>query len=163
MAFSLKLPRNRYEFSWFILIISVISVNVIAPLITCFEVGFSRRTWQQTLTVLPMIWVVVVALVLLTHPPAEQVTRKILARDDSFRANIIVNCLVNVFMMSIVLTVVASWIGTRTISWLPVQQFFYKWPRNFSISFFVEVALAQPIARLAMAKWHQAQASKHQG
>ncbi|WP_259682746.1 hypothetical protein [Lactiplantibacillus pentosus] len=88
MAFSLKLPRNRYEFSRFILIISVISVNVIAPLVTCFEVGFSWRTWQQTMTVLPMIWVVVVA----------------------------------------------SWIGTRTISWLPVQQFFYKWPRNFSIS-----------------------------
>ncbi|MCM8607757.1 MULTISPECIES: hypothetical protein [Lactiplantibacillus] len=131
MAFSLKLPRNRYESSWFILIISVISVNVIAPLITCFDVGFSWRTWQQTLTVLPMIWVVVVALVLLTHRPAEQVTRKILARDDSFRANMIVNCLVNVFMMSIILTVVASWIGTRTISWLPVQQFFYKWSRNF--------------------------------
>ncbi|WP_257790721.1 hypothetical protein [Lactiplantibacillus pentosus] len=37
-------------------------------------------------------------------------------------------------MMSIILTVVASWIGTRTISWLPVQQFFYKWSRNFSIS-----------------------------
>ncbi|MCB5221420.1 hypothetical protein [Lactiplantibacillus pentosus] len=61
MAFSLKLPRNRYESSWFVLIISVISVNVIAPLITCFEVGFSWRIWQQTLTVLPMIWVVVAA------------------------------------------------------------------------------------------------------
>ncbi|MCH4130605.1 MAG: hypothetical protein LKF20_08515 [Lactiplantibacillus sp.] len=108
MAFSLKLPRNRYVFSWFILIISVISVNVITPLITCFDVEFSWRTWQQTLTVLPMIWVVVAALVLVTHRPAEQVTRKLLARDDSFRANMIVNCLVNVFMMSIVLTVVAS-------------------------------------------------------
>ncbi|MCE6029841.1 hypothetical protein ACA593_07095 [Lactiplantibacillus pentosus] len=96
MAFSLKLPRNRVEFSWFILIISVISVNVIAPLITCFEMGFSWRTWQQTLTVLPMIWGVVAALVLLTHRPADQVTRKLLARDDSFRANMIVNCLVNV-------------------------------------------------------------------
>ncbi|EQM55583.1 hypothetical protein N692_01780 [Lactiplantibacillus plantarum EGD-AQ4] len=41
MAFSLKLPCNRVEFSWFILIISVISVNVIAPLVTCFEVEFS--------------------------------------------------------------------------------------------------------------------------
>ncbi|WP_225441578.1 hypothetical protein [Lactiplantibacillus pentosus] len=96
MAFSLKLPRNRVEFSWFILIISVISVNVIAPLITCFEVGFSWRPRQQTLTVLSMIWVEVAALVLVTHRPAEQVTRKILARDDSFRANMIVNCLVNV-------------------------------------------------------------------
>lgn len=105
MAFSLKLPRNRVEFSWFILIISV---NVIAPLITCFEMGFSWRTWQQTMTVLPMIWGVVAALVLVTHRPADQVTRKLLARDDSFRANMIVNCLVNVFMMSIVLTVVAS-------------------------------------------------------
>ncbi|EQM55584.1 hypothetical protein N692_01785 [Lactiplantibacillus plantarum EGD-AQ4] len=71
------------------------------------------------------------ALVLVTHRLADQVTRKLLARDNSFRANMIVNCLVNVFTMLIILTVVASWIGTRTISWLPVQQFFYKWSRNF--------------------------------
>lgn len=33
--------------------------------------------------------------------------------------------------------------------------FFYKWPRNFTISFLVEACIAQPIARLVILKLHQ--------
>ena len=36
--------RNKREFCLFMAIISVISVNIIAPLITCFEMGFSFST-----------------------------------------------------------------------------------------------------------------------
>jgi len=37
----------------------------------------------------------------------------------------------------------------------PIRMFFYKWPRNFAISFAVEALIAQPIARLVMLKLHR--------
>jgi hypothetical protein len=37
----------------------------------------------------------------------------------------------------------------------PIRIFFYKWPRNFAISFFVESCIAQPIARFVMFRIHQ--------
>jgi hypothetical protein len=40
MDFHMKLPRRKREFVLFMAIISVVSVNIIAPLITCFELGF---------------------------------------------------------------------------------------------------------------------------
>ncbi|GAF40886.1 hypothetical protein FC83_GL002660 [Agrilactobacillus composti DSM 18527 = JCM 14202] len=58
-------------------------------------------------------------------------------------------------MMSVVLTVVGTWIGSQQISLDPITHFFYKWPRNFAISFAVELLVAQPIARFVMLKLHQ--------
>jgi len=56
--------------------------------------------------------------------------------------------------MSIFLTVIGTWIGSRQISMDPIHLFFYKWPRNFVISFAVELLIAQPIARFVMEKLH---------
>ena len=104
---------------------------------------------------LPFIWLSVIALVLLTYKPAARLTKKIIAKDDSFNAHIIVNILCTVLMMSVVLTVVGTWIGSQQISLDPITHFFYKWPRNFAISFAVELLVAQPIARFVMLKLHQ--------
>ncbi len=155
LDFYMKLPRNRKEFGLFLLVVSVLSVNIIAPLISCFEMGFSFATWKHTLKVLPFIWIVVVLLVLLTHTPASKATNFLISKEDSFNSHMIINCLVNVLMMSIILTVVGSWIGMRTISWSPIEQFFYKWPRNFTISFLIEACVAQPFAQLILMKKHQ--------
>ena len=151
----MKLPRSKKEFALFMAIISIISVNIIAPLITCFEIGFHLSVWKDTLTVMPFIWLAVIALVLATYKPAEMLTGKIVKEGDSFRATVTINILCTVLMMSIFLTVIGTWIGTRHISMEPIRMFFYKWPRNFAISFFVEACIAQPIARLAMLKLHQ--------
>ena len=37
----------------------------------------------------------------------------------------------------------------------PVKNFFYKWPRNFSLSLAVELLVAQPTARLVMTRLHR--------
>ncbi len=155
MEFYKKLPRNKKEFALFMAVISIISVNIIAPLITCFEFGFHLYVWADVLKVLPFIWLSVIALVLLTHRPAEWMTNKILQKGDSFNAHIIVNILCNVFLMSIFLTVIGTWIGSRTLTIEPILMFFYKWPRNFAISLGVELLVAQPIARFVMQKLHQ--------
>jgi len=155
MEFHMKLPRDKKEFVLFLAIISVISVNIIAPLITCFEFGFNMSVWAEALKVVPFIWLSVIALVLLTYKPAEWLTFKIITKEDSFGAHIVVNILCTVFMMSIFLTVIGTWIGSRQISMEPVRMFFYKWPRNFAISFAVEACVSQPIARIVMRKMHQ--------
>ncbi|WP_225427368.1 hypothetical protein [Ligilactobacillus murinus] len=55
MDFYMRLPRNHREFVLFLLIVSLISVNLIAALISMFELGFSFEVWQNTLRVLPFI------------------------------------------------------------------------------------------------------------
>ena len=154
MEFYMKLPRNKKEFVLFMAVISLISVNIIAPLITCFEIGFNRNVWMDVYKVMPFIWVSVIILVLLTYKPAEYLTEKIVSKDDSFNSHIVINILCTVFLMSIFLTIVGTWIGSRHISIEPITMFFYKWPRNFAISFGVELLIAQPIARFVMLKLH---------
>ena len=155
MDFYMKLPRNKKEFALFMSVVSIISVNIIAPLITCFETGFSLATWISVLHLLPLIWMSVVTVVLATYLPAERMTARIVDREDSFNAHIIVNILCTVLMMSVLLTVIGTWIGTGAITMAPIEQFFYKWPRNFAVSFAVELCIAQPIARLVMLKLHR--------
>lgn len=155
MEFFMKLPRSRREFALFMAIISIISVNIIAPLITCFEMGFHLYVWADALRIIPFIWLSVIVLVLLTYKPAEWMTGRIISEGDSFNAHIIVNILCTVFLMSIFLTVIGTWIGSRRISVEPIRLFFYKWPRNFSISLAVEALIAQPVARFVMLKLHQ--------
>ncbi len=160
MEFSMKLPRSKKEFVLFMAVISVISVNIIAPLITFIEVGFHMYVWADTLKVMPFIWVVVIALVLLTYKPAQWLTSRVVKEGDSFGAHIVINIMFTVLLMSIFLTVIGTWIGKRQFSMEPIRLFFYKWPRNFAISFFVEACIAQPIARFVMLKKHQNKDSK---
>jgi len=57
--------------------------------------------------------------------------------------------------MSIFLTVIGTWIGSKQISMEPIHMFFYKLARDFAISLAVELLIAQPIARFFMVKMHQ--------
>jgi len=154
MDFYKKLPRDKKEFALFIIVISLLSVNIIAPVMTCLEFGFSISTWANALKVIPLIWLSVIALVLLTFKPAEWLTHRIVDRQDSFGAQVTVNILCTVFLMSIFLTVIGTWIGNGRLSWDPIRLFFYKWPRNFTVSFAVEALVAQPFARVVMVKVH---------
>ncbi|MBE5748340.1 MAG: hypothetical protein E7344_01775 [Clostridiales bacterium] len=155
MDFYNKLPRNKKEFVLFMLVISVISVNIIAPLITCFEVGFSFATWANVLKILPIMWPTVIVIVLATYIPAEWLTHKVVSHGDSFKTVVTINILCTVFLMSIILTVVGTWVGTQSISIDPIVTFFHKWQRNFAISFGVEALIAQPIARFVMSALHK--------
>lgn len=156
MDFYMKLPRNKKEFALFMGVISILSVNIIAPLITCFEAGFHLYVWADVLSILAIIWLSVIIIVLITYIPAEKLTARIVSKEDSFNSHIIVNILCSVLLMSVFLTVIGTWIGTRSVTLEPIKMFFYKWPRNFAISFFVELCIAQPIARCTILKLHLA-------
>lgn len=160
MEFYMKLPRNKKEFPIFMAVISIISVLTIAPLITCFEMGFTMTSVMSAVKSMPFIWVSVVVVVLLTHGPSEWLAHKILSKGDSFRACMVINALCAVFLISIFMTVIGAWIGMRQISMIPIYSFFYKWPRNFAIALAIETLVAQPIARFVMLKMHQAMDAK---
>ena len=89
-------------------------------------------------------------------------TARFLAEDDSYNAHILVNILATVCMMSVILTVVAPWIAAGQVSMEPIERFFYRWPRNFAVSFAVEALVAQPIARVVMNQLHLALDSRRE-
>ena len=155
MDFYMKLPRSKREFILFLVTLSVISMNIIAPLITCFEMGFSLNSWIHVFPIMPILWSCVIATVLITYKPAEFLISKLTQKGDSFHAVITLNIMCTVFLMSIILTIVGTWVGNRGISMEPLVNFFYKWPRNFAISLAVEILIAQPIARRVMFTLHK--------
>ncbi|MDR0887327.1 MAG: hypothetical protein LBM97_01405 [Candidatus Nomurabacteria bacterium] len=152
--FHTHLPRGKKEFALFMLIVSVISVCVIAPLVTFSEIGISGEAYLGALKILPFIWLCIIPLVLLTEKPAMFLAGKIVKKGDSFSVTVLINVLCNVFLISIFMTIIGSWIGQGDISWEPIRHFFLKWSRNFAIAFTVESLIAQPIARLVMSKVH---------
>ncbi len=154
MDFYTKLPRNKKEFIIFLAAISIISLNIIAPIITCLEVGFSIQNWINVMKKLPLLWPSVIIVVLLTYKPAEWLTSKVVKREDSFNAVITINTLCSVLCISIPLTIIGTWIGTEKLSIDPIMNFIYIWPRNVTISFLVESLIAQPTAIFIMTRIH---------
>ncbi|WP_306419002.1 hypothetical protein [Paucisalibacillus globulus] len=156
-----RVPHNGKEFVLFLAIISIISVNTIAPLIMGFEFGFRKEIYLQTLQILPFVWICVVLLVtLVANPIVSKLVPKFVQPTDGFNARVLFTILFSVTILSILLTIIGPWIGMREISMEPIRTFFHHWPRNFFIAFWVELLLAQPIARFAMKKLHAYQASK---
>ncbi|WP_399890306.1 hypothetical protein ACGH7X_29285 [Streptomyces sp. BBFR51] len=149
------LPRNPKESVTFMLVIAVISVNTIPVVIGGLTSGFTLAMWTGLLRVMPVLLVAVVAVVLLTMKPAQLLTSRLVRPGDSFRAHMILNALCSVLLISLVMTVVGTWIGTRQISTEPLDQFAHLWPRNCTIAFLIEALLAQPVARQVMRLHHQ--------
>ncbi|MGM9986163.1 MAG: hypothetical protein ACI35O_02940 [Bacillaceae bacterium] len=157
----IRLPRNGKEFALFLGIISILSVNIIAPLIMGFKFGFSKEMYVEALQIIPFVWICVILLVtLVVNPIVNKLVQKFIEPTDGFNARVLFTILFSVTILSSLLTVIGSWIGMREISLEPIRTFFYDWPRNFSIAFWVEVLIAQPIARFAMKKLHVSQARK---
>lgn len=156
-----QLPQNAKEGILFLLIISIISVNTIAPIIMGLERGFSKENYIETLKIIPFMWVIVVLLVrLVAGPLVGKVMPKFVGQTDGFNARVLLNTFFNVTVLSIVLTIIGTWVGTRHISLEPFQNFFRSWFRNFGVAFWIELLVAQPIARFAMKKVHARQADQ---
>jgi len=158
-----RLPRNRKEGIIFMLIISFISVNTIAPIIVGLERGFSKEVYLETLKILPIMWVIVIFSVrFIAGPIVGKLLPKFVGQTDGFNARILLNTLLNVTVLSIFLTIIGTWVGTKQISLEPFENFYRIWPRNFGVAFWIELLIAQPIARFAMKQLHLRQDRKHE-
>lgn len=156
-----RLPQNPKEGIIFMLIISIISVNTIAPVIMGLQLGFSKENYLETLKVIPFMWIIVMLLVrFVAGPIVGKVMPKFVGKTDGFNARVLLNIVMNVTVLSILLTIIGNWVGTKQISLEPFQNFFHNWFRNFGVAFWIELIIAQPIARFAMKKIHAKQAQK---
>src|SRR5690606_29147951 len=146
-----RLPQNAKEGILFLLIVSIISVNTVAPMIMGMERGFTKENYIETLKIIPFMWVIVVLLVrLVAGPLVGKIMPKLVGQTDGFNARVLLTIFLNVTILSILLTIIGTWVGTRQISLEPFQNFFHSWFRNFGIAFWIELLIAQPIARFAM-------------
>ena len=156
-----RLPRNSKEGILFLLIISIISVNTIAPIIVGLERGFSKEVYIDTLKIIPFMWIIVVLSVrLIAGPVVGKLMPKFMGQTDGFNARVLLNTLLNVTVLSILLSIIGTWVGTKQISLEPLKNFLHIWPRNFGIAFWIELLVAQPIARFAMKTLHTRQDRK---
>lgn len=81
---------------------------------------------------------------------------KFAATGDSFNANILFSVLFTVLGMSFCMTFIGDFIGHGfTLESGIISRFFTAWPRNFAIVLFLELLIAQPLARKAMANLHK--------
>jgi hypothetical protein len=150
-----RLPQNSMEGIIFLLIISIISVNTIAPIIMGMERGFSMENYFETLKIVPLMWIIVILLVsFIAGPLVGTIMPKFAGKTDGFNARVLLDTLLHVTVLSILLTIIGPWVGTKQISLEPFQNFFHSWFRNFGIAFWIELIIAQPIARFAMKKMH---------
>ena len=156
-----RLPQNAKEGILFLLIVSIISVNTIAPVIMWMERGFTMDVYAETLKVIPIMWVIVVLLVkLVAGPLVGSMIPRFIGETDGFNARILLNTLLNVTVLSVLLTIIGPWIGRGAITLEPFQNFFASWFRNFGIAFWIELLVAQPIARFVMKKMHEKQTER---
>ena len=153
--FHSRLPRNHREFAAFLLVVSLVSVNIIPPVIMASSGGLTLAIYRQMLTVLPVLWLAVIAVVLATYRPAKWLKARFCCPDSSYNTHILIETLASVFLMSMVLTIVGTWIGTRHVTMEPIQEFYRLWPRNFAIAFLVESLIAQPLARFLTSRYHR--------
>lgn len=156
-----KLPQNAKEGILFLLIISIISVNTIAPIIMGLERGFSKEVYFDTLKIIPLMWVIVILSVrLIAGPIVGKLLPKLVGQTDGFNARVLLSTLLNVTVLSLWLTIIGTWVGTGQISLEPFENSLHVWPRNFGIAFWIELLVAQPIARFVMKQIHLNQARK---
>lgn len=156
-----RLPQNWQEGILFMLIISFISVNTIAPIIMFAERGFSWQTYKEALMILPVMWIIVMILVrFVAGPLVGKIMPRFIGKTDGFNSRVLWNIILNVTILSLLLSIIGTWVGQGEISMYPFENFLHIWPRNFGIAFWIEALIAQPIARFCMKKLHETQDRK---
>ncbi|WP_313467494.1 hypothetical protein [Carnobacterium sp.] len=156
-----RLPQSPKEGILFMVIISVISVNIIAPTIMMLGQGFNIENYLETLRIIPFMWVIIVLLItLVAEPIVGKVMPKFLGETDGFNAHILLNTFLTVTVISVCMSIIGPWVGMREISIEPFQSFFPNWFKNFGVAIWVELLIAQPIARFVMCKLHIKQKNK---
>ncbi|MGM1047415.1 MAG: hypothetical protein ACQEXX_14855 [Bacillota bacterium] len=104
--------------------------------------------------------IVILSVRLIAGPIVGKLMPKFVGQTDGFNARVLLNTVLNVTVLSLWLSIIGTWVGTKQISLEPFENFLHIWPRNFGIALWIELLIAQPIARFAMKKLHARQASK---
>jgi hypothetical protein len=84
----------------------------------------------------------------------------LVGKTDGFNAHILLNTSLTVTVLSVCMSIIGPWVGAGKMSIEPFQNFFHMWFRNFGVARWIELLVAQPIARFVMKRIHAKQASR---
>lgn len=115
----------------------------------------------KALIILPCVWLAMLFVFspLIINGLAAKLMKKFTKQTDSFYAQNITNIFFCVSILSFIFTLVFSFIFHGfTVDAL--NDFITNWPRNFMMAFFIELFVAQPMARLVMRSLHKRQFAK---
>lgn len=104
---------------------------------------------------LPLVWVVAVICLACTRYPVTHLKKFLSSSHDSYNAQITVNIVSNVIFMSMIMTVLGTWVGQRQIDLSIFERYLTLWPRNFGIAFAMQSLIAQPTARFVTRTIHR--------
>ena len=164
----LRLPWTAREGIIYGCIIAGLSSLIIGGYNVYDNLGYSLETFDDFLADYLVVWpaIFLIAFLLaktLVGKIAKIVIGKFISPGDSVNAYICFNIIVCVLLMSVILTFLGGFIG-QSIAMLMggnavdvmglIENWPEIWPRNFCIAFWVEMLIAQPIARMAMVRIH---------
>ncbi|AHI57160.1 DUF2798 domain-containing protein [Listeria ivanovii] len=153
----LRLPQNNKEGLLYGVIICSITAFLMTTFNTYLQIRIVNADFLLTIVKLfPLFFIVAMLLenFIISHFSRKMVT-KYMDASDSFNAYILFSVLFTVLGMSFCMTFIGDFIGHGfVIEEGLLSRFFSIWPRNFAIVLFIELIIAQPLARNVMSILH---------
>ena len=150
-----RLPKNNREGLIYGLSISAITVTLMVLLNIGTERGLNN---DSLIIILKSIPIFIVLAMLIETFFIGRISSKLVdiftEPSDGFNTKILFNILFCVTGMSIIFTLIGTMINTG-ISLELIQNFLKHWPRNFCVALWIEILLAQPLARNVMKQIHK--------
>ena len=153
-----RLPHNNKEGILYGSVICTCTVIFMVLLNTYINVG--HITYQELPTMLKLFCILFIIAMFLENFIVSHFAHKMKSffccEEDSFNSQILFNVLFTVIGMSVLMTLIASYISSGfNLQSLTFGHFISNWPKNFSIVFAFELLIAQPIARKFMVLIHK--------
>ena len=156
----LRLPWSNREGLLYGGIIAIITCIIMATFNIARSFGkFDAEVMLTSLKCIPIIWVIVMLLMtFIVGRIANYGVRHFTEPTDGFNTRIVFNIIFCVTMMSMSMTLIGPLVGTIMSGQLEIMEVFmewpYLWPTNFCVAFWVEMLVAQPLARIVMKRMH---------
>lgn len=155
----LRLPWSKREGLVYGGIISIITCTIMCLFNVFRSAGqVNMEVFINGLLCIPILWILVMlTITFVVEPIARRFVEKYTEPTDSFYTKIVFNIIACVLMMSMIYTILGSLVGhifAGDVSADIILMWPSNWPVNFCVAFWVEMLIAQPIARLAMKRWH---------
>ena len=155
-----RLPQNSKEGLLYGAVIAGITAFIMCAINV--SLGAGRIDGQVIISIIYSFPLFFVLAMLMEHfvagPFAEFMCRKFGGETDGFNARILFRILFTVLGMSFIMTwlglIYGELVSTGTVTTQVFTDFLLAWPRNFFLAFWIEILIAQPIARKVMKTVH---------
>lgn len=160
----LRLPRSNAEGLLYGGVIALITAFLMSTMNIAQNKGeLNMDVLTTSLMCLPILWIIVMLLMtFVVGRIANYGVNKFIEPTDGFNTRIVFNIIFCVTMMSASMSIIGPLVGeilSGNITFACVEEWVHRWPTNFCIAFWIEMLIAQPVARFVMKKLHLRQIS----